>query len=98
MIKGVYQDFEHKDSLTELVKSLKKDGYVSLKNYVDGMEAEQKSIYYITGHNEVSLSDSPLLEMYEEKNIEVLILDDEIDEIVISYLSDEKELKSEETK
>ena len=96
--EGVYQDFEHKDSLTELLrfKSTKKDGYVSLKNYVDRMEAEQKSIYYITGHNEVSLSDSPLLEMYEEKNIEVLILDDEIDEIVISSIPkyDEKELKS----
>jgi len=96
--EGVYQDFEHKDSLTELLrfKSTKENGYVSLKEYVNRMEAEQKSIYYITGHNEVSLSDSPLLEMYEEKNIEVLILDDEIDEIVITSIPkyDEKELKS----
>ena len=96
--EGVYQDFEHKESLTELLrfKTTKEDGYVSLKDYVSRMDTEQKSIYYITGHNEVSLNDSPLLEMYEEKNIEVLILDDEIDEIVITSIPkyDEKELKS----
>ena len=96
--EGAYQEFEHKDSIVELLrfKSTKEEGFVSLKDYVNRMDADQKSIYYITGHNEVSLSDSPLLEMYDEKNIEVLILDDEIDEIVITSIPkyDDKELKS----
>ena len=48
------------------------------------MKDDQKSIYYITGRNQISLRNSPLLEMYEKMDIEVLLLDDEIDEIIIS--------------
>jgi molecular chaperone HtpG len=96
--EGVYQDFEHKDALTDLLrfKSTKEEGLVSLKNYVDRIDSEQKSIYYITGQDEGSLRNSPLLEMYDKKNIEVLILDDEIDEIIISSVPkyDDKDLKS----
>ena len=96
--EGVYQEFEHKEALTELLrfKSTNADGYVSLREYVERMETDQNSIYYITGQNEISLRESPLLEMYTEKNIEVLLLDDEIDEIIISSVPkyDEKELKS----
>ena len=96
--EGVYQEFEHKEALTELLrfKSTNEDGYVSLREYVDRMVTDQKSIYYITGQNEISLRESPLLEMYAEKNMEVLLLDDEIDEIIIPSVPkyDEKELKS----
>lgn len=96
--EGVYQDFEHKEALTDLLrfKSTKDDGLVSLREYVDRMREDQKSIYYITGQNQVSLKNSPLLEMYAKKDIEVLILDDEIDEIIITGVPkyDEKELKS----
>ena len=96
--EGVYQEFEHKEALTELLrfKSTKEDGYVSLQDYVDRMDSDQNSIYYITGTNESALRDSPLLEMYKEKNIEVLILDDEIDEIIMPSIPTykEKDLKS----
>jgi molecular chaperone HtpG len=96
--EGVYQDFEHKDNLTELLRynSTKDEGLVSLKEYVNRMKDDQKSIYYITGRNQISLRNSPLLEMYEKMDIEVLLLDDEIDEIIIPSVPkyDEKELKS----
>ena len=96
--EGVYQDFDHKDALTDLLrfKSTKEDGLVSLKEYVDRMDSDQKSIFYITGQQESSLRNSPLLEIYDKKDIEVLILDDEIDEIIISSVPkyDEKDLKS----
>ena len=96
--EGVYQDFEHKEALTDLLrfKSTKDDGLVSLREYTDRMREDQKSIYYITGQNQVSLRNSPLLEMYEKKDMEVLILDDEIDEIIITAVPkyDENELKS----
>ena len=96
--EGVYQDFEHKEALTDLLrfKSTKDDGLVSLREYIDRMREDQKSIYYITGQNQISLRNSPLLEMYEKKDMEVLILDDEIDEIIITAVPkyDEKELKS----
>jgi molecular chaperone HtpG len=96
--EGVYQDFEHKDNLIELLRynSTKDEGLVSFKEYVDRMKDDQKFIYYITGRNQISLRNSPLLEMYEKMDIEVLLLDDEIDEIIISSVPkyDEKELKS----
>ena len=96
--EGVYQDFDHKDALTDLLrfKSTKEAGLVSLKEYVDRMDGDQKSIFYITGQQESSLRNSPLLEIYDKKDIEVLILDDEIDEIIISSVPnyDEKDLKS----
>ena len=96
--EGVYQDFEHKEALTELLrfKSTKDEGLVSLREYVDRMREDQKSIYYITGQNQISLKNSPLLEMYAKKDMEVLILDDEIDEIIITGVPkyDEKDLKS----
>ena len=96
--EGVYQDFEPKEALTDLLrfKSTKEDGLVSLREYVDRMREDQKSIYYITGQNQISLRNSPLLEMYAKKDIEVLILDDEIDEIIITGVPkyDDKELKS----
>ena len=48
------------------------------------MQPEQKALYYITGGSESMLRNSPLLEIYKKKGIEVLILDDDIDEIVFS--------------
>lgn len=67
--EGVYQEFEHKEALTELLrfKSTKEDGFVSLQEYVDRMGSDQESIYYITGTNELALRNSPLLEMYKKK-------------------------------
>lgn len=83
--EGLYQDFANRELLSELVrfKSTHAEGYTSFSEYVDRMKSDQKSIYYITGEKEENLRLSPLLEMYREKDIEVLILDDEIDEIVI---------------
>ena len=84
--EGLYQDNENKEILLELVrfKSTKSDGLISFSDYTDRMSGDQKNIYYITGGNEVTLKNSPLLEMYNNKGIEVLILDDDIDEIIIS--------------
>jgi molecular chaperone HtpG len=50
------------------------------------MKSDQKNIYYITGGDEKTLRASPLLEAYRAKEIEVLIMDDDIDDIVIPSL------------
>ena len=88
MKEGLYQDFENKDQLMELVmfKSTKNDGRSTFAEYVDRMGTDQKAIYYITGGKEDNLRTSPLLEMYAKKDVEVLVLDDEIDEIVLSTI------------
>lgn len=83
--EGLYQDFPNRETLLELVrfKSTKAEGFTSLADYVGRMQPEQKSIYYITGEKEEPLRESPLLEMYAAKDIEVLLLTDDIDEIVL---------------
>ena len=59
---------------------------VSLQDYVDRMQSEQKSIYFLVGENETALRLSPLLEMYNKKDIEVLLLDDEVDEVIMPVI------------
>ena len=82
--EGLYQDYANRDGLLDLVmyKSTLEDGYTTLSQYKDRMPEDQKAIYFITGENEATLRNSPLLEAYRKNSIEVLIMDDEIDEIV----------------
>ena len=84
--EGLYGDFANREILLELIrfKSTKVDGPTSLAEAKARMQPEQKSLYYITGGTEALLRNSPLLEVYKKKDIEVLILDDDIDEIVFS--------------
>jgi molecular chaperone HtpG len=63
-----------------------KPGWTSFADYVSRMKSDQKHIYYITGGDEKTLRSSPLLEAYRAKEIEVLIMDDDIDDIVIPTL------------
>ena len=90
--EGLYQDYANKETLQELVrfKSTKVEGWTGLEDYKSRMQPEQKAIYYITGENEKVLRNSPLLESFKKKDIEVLILDDEIDEIVIPTVTEFK--------
>ena len=92
--EGLYQDYPNRDLLLELVryKSTMIEGYTSLNDYKERMKDEQKNIYYITGANKEALGNSPLLEMYNKNGVEVLILDDDIDEIVISAIPTYKEI------
>jgi molecular chaperone HtpG len=86
--EGLYSDFTNRDALLDLirVKSTKVDGWTSLADVKSRMQPGQKAIYYITGGAADVLRTSPLLEIYKKKDIEVLILDDEIDEFVFSRL------------
>jgi molecular chaperone HtpG len=84
--EGLYNDYANRETLLDLVrfKSTKVEGLTSLAEVKSRMVPDQKSIYYITGGAESLLRTSPLLEIYKKKDIEVLILDDDIDEIVFS--------------
>ncbi|GBU26884.1 molecular chaperone HtpG [Treponema sp. R8-4-B8] len=86
--EGLYQDFANRDALQEIVrfKSTAVEGWTSFAEYVSRMKSDQKHIYYITGGDEKTLRSSPLLEAYRAKEIEVLIMSDEIDDIVIPTL------------
>jgi len=93
--EGLYQDHANKDALVELVrfKSTKKDGYTSFAQYKENMKPDQKSIYYIVGGDEKNLKNSPLLESFKSKDIEVLILDDELDDMIITSIPNYKDIE-----
>jgi molecular chaperone HtpG len=96
--EGLHGDFANRETLLDLIRfrSTKVEGLTSLAEVKARMKEGQKSIYYITGGAESILRTSPLLEIYRKKDLEVLILDDEIDEIVFSGVDkyDEIDLKS----
>ena len=96
--EGLYQDFANRETLLELVRfrTTAHDHLTSLKDYVGRMQPEQKAIYYLTGERGAALRRSPLLEVYREQNLEVLLMDDEIDAFVIPTIGkyQEHELKS----
>jgi molecular chaperone HtpG len=86
---GISQDFENREKIANLLryKTTKSDGkWVSLKDYVERMQPDQKDIYYITGDSLTALVNSPHLEALKEKDIEVLLMTDPIDEWVICDL------------
>jgi len=83
--EGLYEDFERRDDLLELARfrSTAGDGLVSLKDYVGRVKDGQDAVYYITGENAATLKNSPQLEGFIAKGIEVLLLTDPIDEFWI---------------
>jgi molecular chaperone HtpG len=92
--EGLYGDYANRESLLDLirVKSTKVEGWTSLADVKSRMQESQKGLYYILGGPESVLRTSPLLEIYRKKDIEVIILDDEIDEIVFSGIDKYREI------
>lgn len=90
--EGLYSDFENKESILELArfKSINSDSLISLDEYKESMKADQSEIYYLVGEDERILKNSPLLESFKEKGIDVLILDDEVDNIVMPMINEYK--------
>ncbi|MSO97411.1 MAG: molecular chaperone HtpG [Rhodospirillaceae bacterium] len=82
MKEGLYEDFERRDELLELARfrSSLHEGWVSLKDYTGRMKEGQDAIYTITGEDAAMLKNSPQLEGFMAKGIEVLLLTDPIDE------------------
>ncbi|HED8236809.1 molecular chaperone HtpG [Campylobacter coli] len=93
--EGLYGFGGEKDSLLKLMlyKSTKGESLRSLEEYKNDIQGEQKEIFYITGNNESLLRNSPLLEEYKQKNIEVFLMDDEIDSLVTPMLGEYEGLK-----
>ncbi|NPA50385.1 MAG: molecular chaperone HtpG [Epsilonproteobacteria bacterium] len=99
MKEGIYTDHLNRELLLDIVryKSTKVDGFTSFKEYIEReskKEDRAKEIYYIIGEDENILRNSPLLEYYKERDLEVLIMDDkEVDEIVTPTIGEYQEWK-----
>ena len=91
--EGPAEDFGNKETIAKLLRfaSTHKDSSeqtVSLEDYVARMKEGQKAIYYITADSYVAAKNSPHLELFNKKGIEVLLLSDRIDEWMLSYLTE----------
>ncbi len=99
--EGIHTDFENRDKISELLRyrtTKSEDEAISLKDYVARMKPDQEEIYYITGDNLTALLNHPHLEQLKEKDFEVLLMTDPVDEWVVQALNeyDGKKLKSAE--
>ena len=91
--EGPAEDFGNKEAIAKLLRfaSTHNDSSeqtVSLEDYVARMKEGQKAIYYITADSYVAAKNSPHLELFNKKGIEVLLLSERIDEWMLSYLTE----------
>ena len=86
--EGVGEDHANHERLTKLLRfaSTHADEGVSLTDYVARMKGGQEAIYYITADSLAAAKNSPQIEIFRKKGIEVLLLIDRVDEWLLSHL------------
>lgn len=99
--EGIVEDSANKDKIANLLRftTNKSEGAtptITLESYVKNMQEGQKDIYYITADNYAAAIGSPHLEIFKQKDIEVLVLTDRIDEWLVNNFGEYegKSLKS----
>ncbi len=91
--EGPGEDFANKDQIAKLLRFAstdqdKDDQTVSLDDYVGRMKESQESIYYITADNFNAAKNSPHLEIFRKKGIEVILMYDRVDEWLMGSLTE----------
>ena len=91
--EGLYEDLERKDTLLELARfsNNENDDLISLEDYVNSMDKNQKDIYYIAADTKSQALSSPHLEGFKSKGIKVLVMADPIDQFWLSMAGQFKE-------
>lgn len=94
--EGLYSDYGNREKILELMKfnTLNSAEMVMFEDFVKNVDEDKKEIYYITGKTSLSmLKSSPALERFKSRNIDVLVLNEEIDTIVFPMVTEYKEYK-----
>ena len=89
--EGLGEDFAHRERIAGLLRfaSTQSDTVsVSLADYKARMKEGQEAIYYITAENLSAAKNSPQLEVFKKKGIEVLLMTDRVDEWALGYLTE----------
>ena len=99
--EGVIEDHKNKDKIAKLLRFASthtdtEEQNVSLEDYVGRMQEDQEKIFFVTGDSFAAAKNSPHLEIFRKKGIEILLLADRIDEWLTSNLTefDGKQLQS----
>jgi len=93
---GVIEDAQNKSKLAKLLRfysTRSPKELVSLDDYIQHKKENQENIYYISGEDREILIKSPLIQSLIQKNIEVLLLDDPVDEFCMQNLAEYEKLK-----
>ncbi|MDZ4279502.1 MAG: molecular chaperone HtpG [Hydrogenophaga sp.] len=88
--EGLGEDFANRDKLAKLLRFASTAGteLTSLADYKARMKEGQATIYFITADNLAAAKNSPQLEVFRKKGIEVLLMTDRVDEWALSFLTE----------
>ncbi len=91
--EGLAEDFANKDKVAGLLRFASTHNEdaaqsVSLADYVSRMKPEQDKIYYLVADNYATAKNSPHLEVYKKKGVEVLLMTDRVDEWAMGHLTE----------
>jgi molecular chaperone HtpG len=91
--EGMGEDFGNQERLAKLLRfastsTAAGEQTVSLADYVSRMKEGQDKIYYVTADSESAARSSPHLEVFRRKEVEVLLLTDQVDEWMLSFLNE----------
>ncbi|MDX1518676.1 MAG: molecular chaperone HtpG [Gammaproteobacteria bacterium] len=94
--EGVIDEPDKREDIAELFRfssthTDSEEETVSLDDYISRMQESQKAIYYVTADNFATAKNSPHLEIFRKKGIEVLLLSDPLDEWVTTHLTEYRE-------
>ncbi|MFJ9681312.1 molecular chaperone HtpG [Streptomyces sp. NPDC101194] len=82
--EGLLSDFENRDAIlgvASFATTHDKDEPTTLRQYVERMKDGQEHIYYLTGESRQAIENSPHMEAFRAKGVEVLLLTDPVDEV-----------------
>jgi molecular chaperone HtpG len=86
--EGIHYDISRREQIGDLLlfpsTKTAAEGFTTLQAYLDGMKEGQEEIYYITGTSREEALKSPYLEVFYEKDYEVLLMLDDIDDFIMS--------------
>merc|ERR1712217_7448 len=88
---GCYEDDSNRSKLSKLLRfrtTKSEDKEISLDKYLDRMQESQESIYYMSGDSVETMKKAPALQIFQKKDLEVLMLDDHLDEPCLQKLAD----------
>ena len=91
--EGPGEDYSNREQIAKLLRfssthTDEEEQNVSLTDYVDRMKPGQKDIYYVTAESFAAAKNSPHLEIFRKKGIEVLLMSDRVDEWLVSSLTE----------
>merc|ERR1712190_408213 len=88
---GCYEDDSNRSKLSKLLRfrtTKSEEKEISLDKYLDRMQESQESIYYMSGDSVETMKKAPALQIFQKKDLEVLMLTDHLDESCLQKLAD----------